>query len=169
MAARRENGVWVNDDDEIATIAVNADGSDISGLTVDGTAVSSSNPLPVDGGSPALAAAADALGTDSHRTAALDESPVVAVKAAAGAVYGYHLYNSHSAAVFVQFYDVAAGSVSPGTTTPKKTLAIPAGACLDTQMAVPWVFGVAISMAATSTATGGSAPGAAVLANVDYK
>jgi hypothetical protein len=131
---------------------------------------SDTDPLAVDGGSPALAAASDALGTDAHLTAALDESPVVAVKASSGRIYGYHLYNSHATdEVYVQFFDVAAGSVTVGTTTPSRVRAIPPGACLDAILAVPWTFGTAISMAATATATGAGAPAAAVVASLEYK
>lgn len=170
MAARREKGVWVDADGNISLIVTNADGSRISEITVEGAAISSGNPMPVDGGSPVLAAASDAIGTGAHLTAALDESPVVAVKASAGAIYGYHLYNPHATdEVYVQFFDVAAASVTVGTTTPSRVRAIPPGAALDATLPVPWTFGTAISMAATSTATGSGAPAAAIVASLEYK
>lgn len=170
MAAHRDLDKWIDANERPAQIVVNADGSAVGGLTVDGEAVSSSNPIPVDGGSPALAAAADALGTGAHLTAALDESPVVAVKASAGAIYGYHLYNPDDTdEAYVQFFDVAAASVSVGTTTPSRVRAIPPGAALDSTLAVPWTFGTAIAVAATSTATGSGAPAAAVVVSLEFK
>jgi hypothetical protein len=131
---------------------------------------SDTDPMAVDGGSPALAAAADALGTGGHLTAALDESPVVAVKASAGSIYGYHLYNPHATdEVYVQFFDVVAASVTVGSTSPSRVRAIPPGACLDATLPVPWTFGTAIAMAATSTATGSGAPAAAIVASLEFK
>jgi hypothetical protein len=126
------------------------------------------NPLPVDGGSPVLAAASDAIGTDSHRTAALTNT-AVAISAAAGSVYGYEIHNPAAATTYWQVYNVAAASVTVGTTTPYKSIGIPAGATALISMPVPWSLGTAISHAATTTATGSTAPATALAVNVSYK
>lgn len=115
--------------------------------------------LPVDGGSPVLAAAADQLSTTSFRITSLT-NVAQAIKASAGGIYSLEPYNSHTATVFLQIYDVAAASVTVGTTTPKKTIAIPAGAGGDMPRVYSILCGTAISVACTSTYTGGVAPGA---------
>ncbi len=130
---------------------------------------STTKPLPVDAGSPVLAAADDALACDTFRNAALSNT-AVAVKAAAGCLYGYHIHNPSAATVYIQFYDVAQGSVTVGTTTPKMTFGIPAGASLDAPGVVPGIsFGTAITVAATTTAAGSTAPASAAVFNAVFK
>lgn len=91
----------------------------------------------------------------------------VAIKASTGRVYYYHIYNPNVTGAFIQFYNVAAGSVTVGTTAAQRILFIPAGGVLDTPITIPWSFSTAISYAATTTATGGTALSTAILANVD--
>lgn len=93
---------------------------------------------------------------------------VTAVKAAAGRVYGYHVYNPNSADAFLHFYNIASGSVTVGTSTRKRTLWIPAGGAIDTVFTIPIEFDTAISTAATTTITGSSAPSTGLLVDVDY-
>jgi hypothetical protein len=60
--------------------------------------------------------------------------------------------------------------VTVGTTTPKLSLLVPAGACLDAPSVVPGLtFGVAVTIGASTTATGGSAPSTALVANIVLK
>jgi hypothetical protein len=116
-----------------------------------------------------VGADAAAVGSDSFRDAALTNTDV-AVKASAGRVYGYHVYNPNSSDIFIQFYDAGTGAVTVGTTTPKLSLVIPGGGVLDAMsLPVPISFGTAITVAATTTAGGGTAPTTALVANVVYK
>ncbi len=55
----------------------------------------------------------------------LDETDVT-VKASAGQLYGWYIYNDASAKVFVHFYDALIASVTVGSTRPLFTLTIPA-------------------------------------------
>lgn len=94
----------------------------------------------------------------------------VAVKASAGCLYYYHVYNTNTSDVFLQIYDVASGSVTVGTTTPTYTLVVPAGGgILDSPFSAPMNFSTAITIAVTTTATGGTAPSTALLVNMGYK
>lgn len=96
-------------------------------------------------------------------------STAQAVKASAGNVIGYYIYNPNATAQFVQFYNTAAGSVTVGTTNPLFMLTIPATSAANLWMPGGVAFGTAISISATSTAGGNGAPGAALDAIVWYK
>jgi hypothetical protein len=107
----------------------------------------------------------------------LDETPV-AVKAAAGQLYGFSIANLGTATRYLRFYNVASGSVTVGTTAATVgPLTIPANASDDTVVMLNFggqgiAFGTAISMAATTgfadNDTG--APGAnELMINVFYK
>lgn len=97
----------------------------------------------------------------------------VAVKASAGRLYGYHIFNPGTALAYVQIYNVAAASVVVGTTTPIITLAMPSNSSsnvgVDHLFSTPVTFATAIAVAATTTPTGGTAPGTAIVVNVFYK
>ena len=125
-----------------------------------GSAVSSSNPmyiaqLPVTSGG--LSAATGAL-----------TNTATAVSASAGQVYGWFIYNPNNSVAYVQFYNVAAASVTVGTTSPVYSIGIPALSAAN-------VFGVgiahstAIAVAATTTRAGAVAPGTSLDYNVFYK
>jgi hypothetical protein len=130
---------------------------------------SATDPLNVDGGSPVIGAASDALACDTFRNAAVTNT-AVAAKTSPGTLYGYHVANSGASAAWCQFYDVAQGSVTVGTTTPKLSLLVPAGACLDAPSVVPGIaFGVAITVGASTTAAGGTAPSTALAVNLILK
>lgn len=124
--------------------------------------------LAVDGGSPVIAAAADAIACDTFRNAALSNT-AVAVKAAAACLYGYSLYNPAAEITFFQFYDVAQGSVTVGTTVPKITIPIQSGASETLDFGVGITFGTALTVATTTTITGGTAPATAALCGLFYK
>lgn len=92
-----------------------------------------------------------------------------AVKASAGMLYGYYLYNPEAAVTFVHFYNTAAASVTVGTTNPQMTLAIPAGSAANLMSAIGIVFSNAgWSIAATTTAGGNTAPATGVSAVIWY-
>lgn len=92
-----------------------------------------------------------------------------AIKAAAGQVYGYYIYNPEGAVTFVHFYDVAAAGVAVGTTPPKFTLAIPAGSAANLITEIGLEFTTAMSISATTTVGGNGAPATGVSAVVWFK
>ena len=81
-----------------------------------------------------------------------------AAKGSAGQVYGYYIYNPEAAVTFVHFYNTASASVTVGTTNPLFTIPVPAGSAANlwTNHGIP--FSTAISVAATTTAGGNTAP-----------
>lgn len=108
-------------------------------------------------------------GLTKYRNTALSNT-ATAVKASAGGLYYIHVYNSNTTDCFLQIYDAAAGSVTVGTTTPDMTLCVPAGGVLDTPMDGSALgFSTAITIAATTTITGGTAPSTGFLVSMGYK
>ncbi len=94
----------------------------------------------------------------------LDET-AVAVKAAAGTLYGMHVINLTAAPLYLQLFDVAQGSVTVGTTTPTVQFVVPGNADSDGAgftFNVPQgiAFATAITAAATTNSEGNGAPGA---------
>ncbi len=119
-------------------------------------------------GQMAPAANATATGCAISYTAALVATKV-AVKASAGNLYGYHIYNPNSAVIYVQMFNVASASVTLGTTPPTMVLAVPAGGWADaTPSGPPITFNTAITIAATTTASGLTAPTTGLLTNIWY-
>ena len=130
------------------------------------------DPVNVEG-SISIAPSATAVGTDTFRNAAVSNS-AVAVKVSDANMYGYNLFNPGIALAYVHFYDVAQASVVVGTTVPKLSLALPSNATATVGVdaffgANPINFATAITIAATTTPGGGTAPGTAIVANVAYK
>lgn len=92
-----------------------------------------------------------------------------AAKASAGQLYGYYLYNPEAAVTFVHFYDVAQGSVTVGTTNPLFSLQIPAASAANLMGTMGILFATAITIAATTTAGGNTAPATGVSATLWFK
>lgn len=92
-----------------------------------------------------------------------------AIKASAGNLIGYYIYNPNASAQFVQFYNTASGSVTVGTTNPLFMLTIPATSGANLWMPGGIAFSTAISWSATSTAGGNGAPASALDAVAWYK
>jgi len=92
-----------------------------------------------------------------------------ALKASAGQLYGYHMYNPEAAVTFVHFYNVASGSVTVGTTNPQMTIAIPNAGFADLSLPFGITFSTAITVAATTTAGGNGAPATGVSLVAWYK
>lgn len=90
-----------------------------------------------------------------------------AIKASAGQLYGYHLFNTTAAVAYVQIFNVAAASVTLGTTTPTISIGIPASGGVTVNFDKGIAFGTAISYACTTTRTGSS--GATCDVNFYYK
>jgi hypothetical protein len=85
-----------------------------------------------------------------------------AVKGSAGQVYGWYFYNANATVAYVQFFNVAAGSVTLGTTTPVYSLGIPAGSGANVAFPSGIPHSTAIAIAVTTTRTGSTGPGSTV-------
>ena len=97
------------------------------------------------------------------------KATATSVKASAGQVYGWFIYNSNSSVAYVQFFDVASGSVTLGTTTPNYSIGIPATSAANVFVPTGIAHGTAITIAATTTVNGSTAPTNNVDINVFYK
>ena len=79
---------------------------------------------------------------------------------------GYNISNPNAATVYVQIFDAAAtGDVTLGSTTPNLSIAVPAFGVTDALPSSGVAFQNGIVIAATTTATGSSAPSTALVAN----
>ena len=115
------------------------------------TVVSPSSPLPVG------TAVSTMNATSSDGATALTNSSQV-IKASAGVLYGYYIYNPNASAAYVQFYNTASASVTVGTTNPLFMITIPAGSAANLALTNGVNFSNAgWSWAATSTAGGNGA------------
>ncbi|HTV32756.1 MAG TPA: hypothetical protein VME69_06595 [Methylocella sp.] len=102
---------------------------------------------------------------------ALLTNSAVAVKSSAGNLYGVSFYNGGTVAAYVQIFDLAAGSVTLNTTVPKMTFWVPAGGAWEEKFTgeAKISFVNAITAAATTTATGNTAPATGIKATFLYK
>lgn len=107
-------------------------------------------------------------GSLTLRDASIDNT-AQACKTSRGRVYGYHVQNPNASDAWLQFYDVAAGSVTVGTTTPKLSLVVPASGAIEAYFTVPWEFETAITYSATTTAAGGTNPTTGLVGNLFYR
>lgn len=92
-----------------------------------------------------------------------------AIKASAGQLLLLDIFNANTAFVYVQLFDTAAGSVTPGTTAPLMSFGVPAGGgkviALDSGIGS---FATAITVCCTTTRTGGTNTGLPVDLNGCY-
>jgi hypothetical protein len=103
---------------------------------------------------------------------ALLSNTVVAVKSSAvGTLYGLSAYNPNASVSYVQSFDVAtAGAVTLGTTVPNESWPIPANGWYDVPINdLGLLRANGIQLAATTTATGSTAPGTGLTVHVFYK
>lgn len=91
---------------------------------------------------------------------------VTSIKGSAGQVYGYDLHNPNAAISYVQFFNAATGSVTLGTTAPFMSVGIPANSRAALEIPAGVAFSTAISVAATTTRTGSTAPSSPVDINI---
>lgn len=94
----------------------------------------------------------------------------VAVKDVPGHVYWVEIHNTNAAVEFVHFYDAATGDVTVGTTVPVFSLAV---ASSGQRYIMPsdfplYEFKTAITVAASTTATGNTAPGTGLVVHIGY-
>lgn len=92
-----------------------------------------------------------------------------AVKASAGKLTGWYIYNPNASAVYVQVFDAASGSVTLGSTSPSLVLAIPAGGAANIPPCDGLTFATAITIAVTTTETGSTGPATGCTVNFWYK
>lgn len=93
-----------------------------------------------------------------------------AIKASAGQLFGWYIYNPNSSAVYVSLYNTAAASVTVGTTNPQNSFCIPATSAANCLGEIGITFSNAgWSAAATTTGGGNTAPASALEANFFYK
>ena len=141
-----------------------------SGLTenvnvskVGGVAITDTNPMPTK-----VVAAVNTVGMSTVFDADADNSAQV-VKASAGNLYYVTAINTNAADAYIQFFDVAAGSVNVGTTVPKFVLPVLGEAAYDGGFTVPMTFGTAITYACTTTPTGAGDPTVGLKVSFGYK
>lgn len=92
-----------------------------------------------------------------------------AIKASAGKFGGYYIYNPNSSAVYVMIYNIAAASVTVGTSTAKLVFCIPAQSAANLELLAGIPFDTALSLAAATTGGGNGAPSSALEALIFYK
>lgn len=90
------------------------------------------------------------------------------IKASAGKLTGYYIYNPNSSATYVNFYNTAAASVTVGTTNPLFNICIPATSAANLS-GLKVTFSTAMSWSATTTGGGNTAPSTALEATCWYK
>lgn len=93
-----------------------------------------------------------------------------AIKASAGQLFGWYIYNPNAVATYVSIYNTAAASVTVGTTNPVMTLCIPATSAANVEFTNGIEFtNAGWSAAATTTGGGNTNPSTALEANFLYK
>jgi hypothetical protein len=81
------------------------------------------------------------------------------------------LYNPNASVEYIQLFDALAANVTVGTTVPKMVVPIPASSTIDLPIenSAQITFFTGIVVAATTTATGASAPGTGITANIIFQ
>ena len=94
---------------------------------------------------------------------------VTAVKTTGGNVFGWCFFNGSAATAYIQMFNATTANVTLGTTVPKLSVGIPAGQTVCPGPSLVGVrFGTAISIAATTTRGGLTAPASAIDVNFFY-
>src|SRR5574337_684322 len=106
-------------------------------------------------------ASSDLIGTVPYLNTALSATKQQAVGGRCR-LYGVHVENPNAAKVYVQCFDKLAANVTVGTTTPDFVFYIPSGG-YDAWPPYPMQLETGLTIAATTTATGSTAPASAVL------
>lgn len=149
--------------DESGTDSVDEGDAGAARMTLDRKLIINAQPHTAGGLSTFLAS-----GADGAQTTALT-STAVEVKASAGQLYGYWFYNPNDEVTYLNFYNIAQGSVTVGTSTVKAQFALPAGAAANISFAQGIEFSTAITVSATETEGTNTAPDTAVFALVLFK
>jgi len=110
-----------------------------------------------------------AIGSDTHFNAEATAT-VISVTSNPAQLYHLEISNSdNSTFAFIQIFDLATGSVTLGTTTPKLSFVLPGNGGADKFFNVPINFDTAISYAVTTTKDGLTAPTNNLVANIIFK
>jgi hypothetical protein len=110
-------------------------------------------------------------GLTLFRSIDLDETEEE-IKATAGQLYGWYIFNASSGTRYVKVYNATAASVTVGATTPVLTFPLPAGGAANAFSTMGIAFSTAITAAATTGVADADtgAPGAnEIIANFFYK
>ena len=151
-----------------ALVAGSANIGDVDVLTLPALVASSANIGDVDVLTvPEHAGvAADVMNATSGDTFTALTNSAQVIKASAGKLLGWYIYNPNTVASYVVFYNIAAASVTVGTSTSRLILAIPALSAANLWCQPGGIsFGSAMSWAAATTAAGNGAPTTALEAN----
>lgn len=101
---------------------------------------------------------------------ALLTGTAIAASATPHTLTGFSFDNiGNSAASYIQFFDLATGSVTLGTTVPKFVVVVPPGGYVDDPVIAGVTFATALTVAATITRTGASSPANGVAATIYFK
>ncbi len=141
---------------EILDNAIAGNEMQVDVLTMPTTAVSQSGTWTVQPGNTAnttpwltTPTPATSGGLSIYRTIDLDESEEE-VKASAGQLFGWYLYNAAASARYLKFYNATAANTTVGTTAPVLTIPVAAGAAANVEFSNGIAFGTAISAAVTT-------------------
>lgn len=110
-------------------------------------------------------------GLTLFRSIDLDETEEE-IKATAGQMYSYYLFNAASSTRYFKFYNATAANVTVGSTTPVLTLPVPAGAAANVSIEGGAAFATAITAACTTglaDADTGAPAANECIANIYYK
>jgi hypothetical protein len=126
----------------------------------------------VDGASAAVSLRPVTSGGCSIFSSVSIAGTAVAVKASAGQIYQINATNVNAAARYLKIFNVAAASVTVGTTAPTLRIALPPSVSVNINFPQGVAFDTAISAAVVTTAadngsTGGTA--AETILNIAYK
>lgn len=88
-------------------------------------------------------------GLTIFRSIDLDETEEE-IKASAGQLYGYYLFNAAASVRYFKLYNATAANVTVGTTTPVITIPVPAGSAANVDYSMGIAFGTAITAACTT-------------------
>jgi hypothetical protein len=91
-----------------------------------------------------------------------------AIKASGGQMLKLYCYNPNAAVVFVQTFNTASGSVTPGSTAPVGFYGIPPTSAGGYSSPVGDNYATAMSAAVTTAYNGGTAPTTAVPCTISY-
>ena len=106
--------------------------------------------------------------TDCLTATGSEGSTLTAIKTTNAKMFGYYIFNSNSSTVYMQVFDDTTANITLGTTSPKLSLGIPAGAGANLISTNGITFANAITIAFTTTRSGSTAPTNTVDYNIFY-
>ena len=106
-------------------------------------------------------------GWSTFSNGALTNTPVT-VKASSGALGVLTIHNPAAATTYIQIWNLLIGAVTIGTTPPFDVIPVPAGQTITVNLLPGQTFSTAISIAATTTFSGSTAPSTAAVVSFKY-